>query len=68
MGQKQEVQEYHKSEQLRILELEEQNLKTKAKIVADELESKNRDLEIKKIELKQTLLAMGKVEEAMKVQ
>lgn len=68
VGQKQEVQEYHKSEQLRILELEKQNLKTKAKIVADELESKNRDLEIKKIELKQTLLAMGKVEEAMKVQ
>ena len=63
--QKQTQQEYPKSEQLRILKLEEQNLKTKARISADELEAKNRDLEIKKIELQQTLLAMGKVEEAL---
>ncbi|WP_290456187.1 hypothetical protein, partial [Helicobacter rodentium] len=60
-------QEYSKSEQLRILELEELNLKTKARLTADELEIKNKELELKRIELKQALINMGKVEEALKI-
>lgn len=65
--QEQVEQEYSKSEQLRILELEELNLKTKARLTADELEIKNKELELKRIELKQALINMGKVEEALKI-